>query len=515
MNKGYKYYKREASRALKSLRGLGIVKYNIWILLSILASILIIPIPLVAVMNVRLHKNMVKNGEVNFTSSLETAGKDKVYSKTLKGFIIVLLLFLAICAFAALVSGFLYALGNVFVSDLGLDEFFLIFFTLPGELFMVVFLVLLPFIYIPLENIIDENPVLNLGDIIRLSFTKLKDEGKASLFLNLFLMWSKINIVVLIGFLLIFFDNYFIADDYINLYENLMYILFYLIFFFVIVRILAKHTVISTLLYQDVISDYSTGEKVVSGINVKVLNSAKNKDDILARLFSDVTSIEELDTLDEEKPEEGLNTSFIEEVKTPTTSYSAKQEENEDEEIFNRLKAQDIKLAADTLDEKEARNDVGENTTVIEEMKPSEEEIDDKALEVDSTASSNEDLDTKKTTTSEQTEVNTPLFKNAEENEVTSGKEESNEEVVKIKPNEETKEPSNNQEEAEISKETPETLETKEEASSNPEESDDEDSSDTFETESTLSKDELEKKREAIKNKIKALAKEANESKEK
>lgn len=343
MNKGYKYYKSEAKKGLKSLKGFGIVKYNLWIILSILASILIIPIPLVVVMNVRLHKNMVGEHEVNITESLEVAGNKGIYRKTLKSLLVVVLLFLSVILFASLIDGVLLLLGMGFVDGFMLEEFFLNFFLIPGALFVLIFLIALPFIYIPVGNVIDANPNLNVRDILRLCLNKLKYEGKGTLFLNLFLMFTKINIIYAIFYLLIFFDSYYIDSTYIILFENSLYVIAYIVFFFIVARIIAKHMIISTLLYEDILVDNMVGERVVSGVNLKVLNKSKTNN-ILASLFSDVTEIDEIDTIgDDSKPE--TSDEEIEKTKKekpqvePKMVFKSKTSEDiENENIFNRLK---------------------------------------------------------------------------------------------------------------------------------------------------------------------------------
>lgn len=343
MNKGYKYYKSEAKKGLKSLKGFGIVKYNLWIILSILASILIIPIPLVVVMNVRLHKNMVGEHEVNITESLEVAGNKGIYRKTLKSLLVVVLLFLSVILFASLIDGVLLLLGMGFVDGFMLEEFFLNFFLLPGALFVLIFLIALPFIYIPVGNVIDANPNLNVRDILRLCLNKLKYEGKGTLFLNLFLMFTKINIIYAIFYLLIFFDSYYIDSTYIILFENSLYVIAYIVFFFIVARIIAKHMIISTLLYEDILVDNMVGERVVSGVNLKVLNNSKTNN-ILASLFSDVTEIDEIDTIGDDSnaktSDEKIEKSKKEKTqKEPKMVFKSKTSEDiENENIFNHLK---------------------------------------------------------------------------------------------------------------------------------------------------------------------------------
>ena len=273
MNRGFKIYFKEGKKASAStLKNKGnYIRFYTFLMVKLLSLVFIPLYSLARLAQVRLTKSVKDDNEIEFTKSLKSSDSFKNFWTIYLADGFKLLYILGNILVITLATGILYAVG------FGLEQFIIsqmrnfnvmisVLFAIPGALVLVIYLLTLPFKYVPNAHIVDSSSEdVGASKVLYYSFNALKKTGKKTLFVSylLELLFNLLYFVVVLVVYLIL-NEIFILE-----LTVFVVILLALPYFYVFPKIALTFSVARYCLYEDVVYDQLIANKKVSGIAIK------------------------------------------------------------------------------------------------------------------------------------------------------------------------------------------------------------------------------------------------------
>ena len=278
MNRGFKAYFKEGKKAAASTlkNKNNYFRFYMFLMVKILSIVLIPFYSLVRLAQVRLVKSVKDDNDIEFTKTIKS-------SDTFKN-----------CWTVYISDGFklMYVLGNILVIILGtgvlfgigfaLEQFILtqmrffnvmlsVFFAIPWAVVLLIYLLLLPFKYVPNAYIVDSNDEVPASKVLYYSFNALKKTGKKTLFLS-YLIEFLFNglFIATLALIAVILDLVFITELVV-----LITVVLSVSYIFIYPRISLIFAVFRYCLYEDVVYDQLIANKKVSGIAIKEVTTKK------------------------------------------------------------------------------------------------------------------------------------------------------------------------------------------------------------------------------------------------
>ena len=413
MNRGYKIYYKEAKRiAKKTLKKKGnIFKFYLRGLLSLIGKLTIIVSPICGLADVRAAKYAKDNNDIVVMKSFASGDDTKPYWSVIlaglyRGMIwLAGLILIALLALVVFVSS--AALGNIL--NYNQQMLLIIVCMIPVGFILISYLIVFPLYARPMNYVID-----TLGgkatDAVGKSYNAMRYAGKRTLFKNDFMACLKLIFVGIIIFvvmsILVSVSQTFIGKQAFG-YAFLPLII--LVAAKSVARILLARSITEILLFEDIVLDKYTNNKVLKGINVvkvkRIKKNVNNIQDNLIRLFDETKEVKSADEFDndqfdevfnqeakevvstihkvneteeekdyevEELPLEELNLDAVETITTesPTEVEPVAAEEKE---LKEETPAVEETVVEEKVEEVETQPEVVEETPVAEEEQPTEE----------------------------------------------------------------------------------------------------------------------------------------------
>lgn len=305
MEKGFKkYYKEGFKSSLKALKGFGIFKYQLLMLINLLGTILIFPRPLVSLVNVRVIKNTRINKKISITNSLQSFDHPISFWSLMISKIMTFVLFLGIVLLIALLTSILFFFGlmiSTFIGDNGLTA---ILFSVPGGILLLAFLISIPYIYIPVKYVVDSNPQITFSKTMYNALYSLKQGGKRTIFLNGLVFYSILAGIGTICFMFTALAFSFLPPELMGI-AALVLAIMTATFIFVMPMFSLTYSIVKQNLYEDLLVDTYSGVKTLTGINPKIMKNARRNGDI-ASLFDNIDYDDFIVEEDDEEIEDQL-----------------------------------------------------------------------------------------------------------------------------------------------------------------------------------------------------------------
>lgn len=275
MTKSFKnYYKEAFNDSKKALKGLGIFKYQILLLINILSLITIIPLPIVSLLNASIYKNIKKNKEISFTKAIKGFDNPISFYNIIISSLIVGLLFLGIIVLIIIITFILMLVGQSITYFTNSDILFWIYFSIPGAIALIIFILYVPFLYIPLGYIICVNSKLSLSKILYYSFNTLKGKDKKLLLINELIIILAFLVLEGIPYLVFYIVPTIIPYPYSFGLFHLSIALLILVPLFLIPFFSLPYSLFKANLYFDSIDNNYSEEVIIKNINLKANNSS-------------------------------------------------------------------------------------------------------------------------------------------------------------------------------------------------------------------------------------------------
>ena len=396
MEKGFKrYYKEGFKSSLMALKGFGIFKYQFLMLINLLGTILIIPSPIVSLVNVRVIKNTRITKKISITNSLQSFDHPISFWSLMISKIMTFVLFLGIVLLITLLTSILFSFGlmiSSFINDTGLTA---ILFSVPGGLLLLAFIISIPYIYIPVKYVVDSNPQITFSKIMYNALYSLKQGGKRTVFLNALVFYSILVGIGGICSLIPALAFSFLSKELIGI-AFLLVALMISVFIFVMPMFSLTYSIVKQNLYEDLLVDTYCGVKELTGINPKIMKKARKNGDI-ASLFD---TIDYDDFIVEEDEEEAEDQLFIDDYLTSNSSNQMEEEIKTDQEepkVLNEELLSDEKMENSNKESalEDSIDEVISKTSNEEKLEKSNEEsaLEDSIDEVMSMTSNEEKLE--------------------------------------------------------------------------------------------------------------------------
>lgn len=357
MNKKFKQYYKESYRASKTaLKGMGKVKYYLFMLLKLFSIVFPFIIPLVSLLEVRISENVNKNNTIDLTDSLKVSDHPIVYWNYLVSSTFLFLIILSVIVLLAILTFALYSIGYNLCYALSIYEFNAVFFAIPGALALAIFIVAIPYFIIPVKFILNENLELGSSKVLYNSFIGLRHYGKLIVFLNYLVLFLK-----LIGLLILCFSAYFvitIIDPFENNGIYIVLLILGIVFFLVFSpRAILASMCVRQSLFKDLLLDTYSTKTTISGVVEK--KSKKNKkqhsNENLNELFENVEEFNNINSFNVVNHQ-----AFIEENKLEKKKKHKKEKVKKNAKIINL----DNSTVEETLSKKPVVDDISEKITL-------------------------------------------------------------------------------------------------------------------------------------------------------
>lgn len=378
MNKKFKQYYKESYKASKTaLKGMGKVKYYLFMLLKLFSIVFPFIIPLVSLLEVRISENVNKNNTINLTDSLKVSDHPIVYWNYLVSSTFLFLIILSVIVLLTILTFALYSIGYNLCYALSIYELNAVFFAIPGALALAIFIVAIPYFIIPVKFILNENLELGSSKVLYNSFIGLRHYGKLIVFLNYLVLFLK-----LIGLLILCFSAYFvitIIDPFENNGIYIVLLILGIVFFLVFSpRAILASMCVRQSLFKDLLLDTYSTKTTISGVVEK--KSKKNKkqhsNENLNELFENVEELNNINSFNVVNHQ-----AFIEENKLE------KKKKHKKEKVKRKAKiiSLDDSTVEETLSKKPVVDDISETFTeanhLVEEFTQKiEEAVEEKVL---------------------------------------------------------------------------------------------------------------------------------------
>ena len=300
MNKGFAYYFRQAFKnaAAAVWKNKNVLKSMTYFFLSLVARATVILGALIDLADVRYAKIAKNQQTVDIPQSLTRASQKPLWTMIVAR-ILEFLIYIGGFLLVSIVCGAVFALGLVIAQFVSTQYFTLIciIFAVPCLIIYAVYSIIVIAVFAPTAYVIDSNPELSAGDVVSVCVNSMKNRGKMTVILSVFvpsLIMFAVAAVCGAGFMLI---SMF-------LFGTKLYLLLMLVWAIVAVVALGLTVpVFNTtknlslvLLFEDIALDPVNARKRTAGINIKKISGARvDREEIadnLDALFDD--GIEEM-----------------------------------------------------------------------------------------------------------------------------------------------------------------------------------------------------------------------------
>lgn len=283
MEKKFKdYYIEGLKNSFKTLykRKRNLFKFYVCLFIYILSIPLFIFKPVINLGIFRLANQINEDNDIDLTSLTKPCDNPKNFFTALFAGVVKILIIIGIIMFWIAIAGVLAGIGLIIMKFTESNDYSIVLlFASPALLVILIYLIMIPIMYVEIGYIVNNNNDINASNAINISFNAYKNEGKKERFLIIF-----INCLILVSYLVIFgiiAALPIIIDGYssINLGITLLIIVLVFIPFSMLSPLFVLGTISSiTLLNDDVVKDTLTD--VVSVTNVKFHLPNKNIDDL-------------------------------------------------------------------------------------------------------------------------------------------------------------------------------------------------------------------------------------------
>ena len=307
MNKTFKqYYKESYQCAKQALKGIGKLKYYVYLLMRLLAIVFPFALPVVSLMGVRIMENINKNKKIDFSESLKASDQPISYWNHFLVTAIQYLIAFAIIIVIALITYALYLFGLMLCYAIRLNAVLIpILFAAPGAIALLAFIIAIPYIVIPVAYVINENPKLSCSKVFYNSIVGLRIYGKKIVFLNYLMPILHLLLLALLccsGSIVLSFVNHY--------YSILLLIIGIVLFLIFSPRTIVTAMCVKQNLFKDLLQDTYTTNKALSGVITKNVNKTSAINNGLSGLFvtkEEVKDLEHFDVVDVKEYENESN----------------------------------------------------------------------------------------------------------------------------------------------------------------------------------------------------------------
>lgn len=340
MNRGFKYYYREGLKdTIKSLKNReNYLKYLIFLIGRLIALSFIFPYFMLKLSNVKLHKGIKVNGRVGIIDSFKETNNPKCFWNIVLATIIKLLMIIS-GAILIGILGLILSLTGYLIGEFSFNqELFAILFSIPAILALIIYIVVYPLYYSPVDYLAQTDKTIGASDIVSLSFNSMKLTGKITVLLTNIITYLILLIYVslIVGLFVIYMN---ISSDIAKMLLILgMFILILGLFIIIPLFVMAKNLALVSL-YEDMVLDKINLNKSVEGIKIRKFDvKSNNIENELVKMFDE--------TEDEESTIDVLKADFTVKKKKTFNKFKKKNEEKITDEM---VKAELTKVVDDVI----------------------------------------------------------------------------------------------------------------------------------------------------------------------
>ncbi len=279
MNKGFAYYFKQAFKmsAQTIWKNKNLLKSMLYFFMSLVARLTVILGALVDLADVRQAKITKNSRTVDIPQSLTRASQKPLWTKIMAT-VLEALIYLGGFLLVSIVCGVIFAIGFGITQFVDQQYFAVIsiIFAVPCLIIYAVYTIIVMAVFAPTSYVIDTNPALSAGDVVSVCVSTMKNRGKVTTILSVFVPALIIGAIAGIcgaGFAAI-----------ILLLGNLKYVILLIVLWTIVTACILGLTVpvftmtqnlSLVLLFEDIALDPVNANKRTSGINITKISGAR------------------------------------------------------------------------------------------------------------------------------------------------------------------------------------------------------------------------------------------------
>ncbi len=279
MNKGFAYYFKQAFKmsAQTIWKNKNLLKSMLYFFMSLVARLTVILGALVDLADVRQAKITKNSRTVDIPQSLTRASQKPLWTKIMAT-VLEALIYLGGFLLVSIACGAIFAIGFGITQFVDQQYFAVIsiIFAVPCLIIYAVYTIIVMAVFAPTSYVIDTNPALSAGDVVSVCVSTMKNRGKVTTILSVFVPALIIGAIAGIcgaGFAAI-----------ILLLGNLKYVILLIVLWTIVTACILGLTVpvftmtqnlSLVLLFEDIALDPVNANKRTSGINITKISGAR------------------------------------------------------------------------------------------------------------------------------------------------------------------------------------------------------------------------------------------------